>query len=190
MICHGFKGGIGTSSRRVITPMGTWTVGVLVQANHGRREDLTVRGVPVGRALKGFDMRISLGVPPIENGSIIVFVATDAPLLPHQLERVVRRVPLGVGRVGALGANSSGDIFLAFSTANPGAARRTRLAALEMLPNDALTPVFEATVQATEEAILNALVAGRTMEGIDGNTVHGLPGVEVQEILFEHGLLK
>ena len=145
MICHGFKGGIGTSSRKA----GGYTVGVLVQANYGGREDLTIAGVPVGRELEGHRMRLRFGEKESEDGSIIVVVATDAPLLPHQLERIARRVPLGIARVGGYGGNGSGDIFIAFSTANSGAARRRGIAKLDMLPNDALSPLFHATVHAT-----------------------------------------
>jgi L-aminopeptidase/D-esterase-like protein len=187
MICHGFKGGIGTASRR--TPNG-YTVGVLLQANHGGRETLTIAGVPVGKSLRGHPMKLRFGEPETESGSIIVVVATDAPLLPHQLKRIAQRVPIGIGRVGGVGGNSSGDIFVAFSTANPGAAERSGKVSLEMLPNDAITPLFEATAQAVEEAIVNALVAGRTMVGINGNTVPGLPHDEVLEILFEYGRVK
>jgi L-aminopeptidase/D-esterase-like protein len=187
MICHEFKGGIGTASRRLDNG---YTVGALVQANHGARRNLTLAGVPVGEHLLD-ELPIEMGTapPPPDTGSIIVIVATDAPLLPHQLKRLARRVPLGIGKVGAFGGQTSGDIFLAFSTANPGAANRTHTVDLTMLPNDLISPLFEATVQATEEAIVNALVAGRTMTGINGNTVYGLPQERVQEVLREYNRL-
>lgn len=183
MICHDFKGGIGTASRKVALASGACTIGILVQANHGDRQHLTVAGVPVGREITDLQP-----VAPTDDGdsggsSIIVVVATDAPLLPHQLKRLARRVPLGIGRVGGMGANSSGDIFIAFSTANPGAAQRTGLSKVDLLPNEQITPLFEATVYATEEAIVNALVAAETMSGIDGNTVHALPHDRLRQIL-------
>ena len=190
MICHGFKGGIGSASRKLPQNLGGYTVGVLVQANYGGREDLTIAGVPVGRELKGYRMELNFGARDDKNGSIIVVVATDAPLLPHQLKRVAQRVPLGVGKMGGVGGNTSGDIFVAFSTANRGAGNRRKKVTLEMLPNDAITPLFQATIQATEEAILNALVAGKTMVGINGSTVHRLPHDEVIELLHEHGRIK
>jgi L-aminopeptidase/D-esterase-like protein len=148
-----------------------------------------VAGVPVGREIA--DLLPEKKWPGAEgrDGSIIVVVATDAPLLPHQLKRVARRVSLGVGLVGGLGENGSGDLFLAFSTANPGAARRGGVRDLTMLSNDDLNPVFEATVQATEEAILNALVAAETMTGIDGNTVHALPHHRLREALKKYNRL-
>lgn len=178
MICHGFKGGIGTASRLVDvseSAVGTssekFSVGVLVQANHGRREDLTVAGV---RPTFG-DEREDPETASRESGSIVVVVATDAPLLPHQLARMARRVPMGIARVGATGANASGDIFIAFSTANPGAGARSGIRELKMLPNDVLDPIFRATVEAVEESIVNALVAARTMTGAAGRTVVSLP---------------
>ncbi len=181
MVCHGFKGGIGTASR--ILPDG-YTVGVLVQANHGARDYLTIAGVPVGQELSDWTPDTNSGT-----GSIIVVVATDAPLLPHQLKRLARRVPLGIGRVGGLGENTSGDIFLAFSTANRGVAARQGTAKVDMLPNDVLSPYFAATAEATEEAIVNALVAAKTMTGINGTTVHALPHDRVREILRKYNRL-
>ena len=184
MVCNSFKGGIGTSSRRV----GDYTVGVLVQCNYGRRPELLIAGVPVGQELLDW-------TPPGEPGgsgdgwefdglgSIIVVVATDAPLLPHQLKRLARRAPIGIGRMGGYGANSSGDIFIAFSTANGGAWSRGENTTVEMVSNDAISPLLLATAQATEEAITNAMVAGRTMVGRDGNMVPGLPHDEVRRIL-------
>lgn len=174
MVCFGFKGGTGTASRRC----GAYTVGVLVQANFGRRHQLTIAGAPVGRALP------EVKVPVCgEQGSIIVVVATDAPLLPHQLKRVARRAPLGLARTGGAAGNGSGDIMLAFSTANPGAARGGPSARVEMLANAELTAVFDAAIFATEEAILNAMVAAETMTGIDGVTVEALPHDRLREIL-------
>jgi D-aminopeptidase len=185
MVAHGFKGGIGTSSRT----SGRYLVGVLVQANYGTRESLTIAGVPVGREIVGAE-RQRAPVPPADrDGSIIVVVATDAPLLPHQLERLARRVPMGIARLGGTASNGSGDIFLAFSTANPGASADTGETSLTWLPNGDLTPLFEATVDATEEAIVNALVAAETMTGIDGNTAHALPVNQMRSILRKYGRL-
>lgn len=182
MVCHQFKGGIGTASR-VVELGDRFTVGVLVQANYGSRPNLTIAGVPVGREITDLLPVIGAQNRDHGSGSIIVVVATDAPLLPHQLKRVARRVPLGIARVGGVGANTSGDIFIAFSTANSGAAQRKGIAKLEMLPNDQMTPLFEATVQATEEAIVNALCAAETMTGINGNTVYALPPGRLIEVL-------
>lgn len=185
MVAHGFKGGIGTSSRT----SGRYTIGVLVQANYGTRESLTIAGVPVGREIVGADRRRAPAPPADRDGSIIVVVATDAPLLPHQLERLARRVPMGIARLGGTAANGSGDIFLAFSTANPGAAADTGETALTWVPNGDLTPFFEATVDATEEAIVNALVAAETMTGIDGNTAYALPTDQLRAILRKYNRL-
>ena len=193
MVCNSFKGGIGTSSRRV----GEYTVGVLVQCNYGRRPELLIAGVPVGQELLDWEPP-SQGVgglagaqrlPPEDVGSIIVVVATDAPLLPHQLKRLARRVPVGIGRMGGYGSNSSGDIFIAFSTANPQAWNREENTTVEMLPNDNISPILLATAQATEEAITNAMVAAETMVGRDGHVVHGLPHDEVRRILAKHDRL-
>ena len=190
MICHGFKGGIGTSSRKLDASAGGFTVGALVQANHGKRRHLTVAGVPVGRELTELPVEIHANAaPPPGTGSIIIVIATDAPLLPHQLKRLARRIPLGMTRVGAPGDNTSGDIFMAFSTANPGAAQRGSAVDVRMLSHDQLDPLFEATVQATEEAILNALIAAKTTIGINGNTAHALPHDRLQEILRTYGRL-
>ncbi len=183
MVAHGFKGGIGTSSRRVT---GGYTLGVLVQANYGVREQLTIAGVPVGRELRGAERERGAQPPADRDGSIIVVVATDAPLLPHQLERIARRVPMGIARLGGSASNGSGDIFIAFSTANPGAGASTGVTPLEWLPNGDLNPLFQATVEATEEAIVNALVAGRDMDGANGR-VFGLPLAQVQELLKRYG---
>lgn len=187
MICHGFKGGIGTASRRLTAEEGSYTVGVLVQANYGARRHLTISGVPVGQEIPDLLPEIHPGPPPLGAGSIIGVVATDAPLLPHQLKRMAQRVGLGVARLGGMGSNSSGDIFLAFSTANPGGWQRAEVAQVDLLPNDRITPLFEATIFATEEAIVNALVAARTMTGRNGNTVHALPHDRLQEALRKYG---
>lgn len=177
MVCFRFKGGIGTASR-VITIDGTdYTVGVLVQANFGRRSDLRIRGVPVGRQLsESYLPEEEKSVPPAPGGnSIICIIATDAPLLPHQLDRVAQRGAIGVARTGGTGKNSSGDFFLAFSTANPGAWKATSVYSAQALPNDSIDAVFDASIDATEEAILNALVAARTLTGREGNTVYEIP---------------
>ena len=188
MICHGFKGGIGTASRVVDCGEDAFTLGALVQANHGRRGNLTIAGVPVGREISDL-VPEPAGEPPGGGSSIIVVVGTDAPLLPHQLKRLARRVPIGIGRVGGYGSDSSGDIFIAYSTANPDAWRGHELQGLSMLPNRLMTPLFEATVQATEEAIVNALVAAETMVGADGNKVHALPHDRLREALAKYGRL-
>ncbi len=185
MICHGFKGGIGTSSRKVSIDNECYRVGVLVQANYGQRRTLTIAGVPVGREIT----ELMPHTGSRGDGSIIVVVATDAPLLPHQLKRLARRVPMGIARVGGLGNNSSGDIFVAFSTANRNAADNDDVVDVEMLPNEWMDDLFEATVQATEESIINALVAGRTMKGINGNTVYGIPHDRLQDVLREYNRL-
>jgi L-aminopeptidase/D-esterase-like protein len=179
MIAHSFKGGTGTASR--ITRAGH-TLGVLVQANYGGRSGFTVAGVPVGKEIP--DLLPNWDV--ITRGSIIVVVATDAPLVPQQLQRLAERVPLAIGRMGGLGTNGSGDIFLAFSTGNSGAWSGRPTASIEMLPNGDMNPLFEATVQATEEAILNAMVAAETMTGRDGLTAYALPHDRLQEVLRKY----
>jgi len=181
MICHQFKGGIGTASRLVSVAGTDYALGVLVQANYGSRETLTIAGLPVGEILT--DLMPEFRSTDSDTGSIIVVVATDAPLLPHQLKRLAQRVPMGIAKVGGYGANSSGDIFIAFSTANTGAAAREDVVHAEMLPNDAISPLFLATVQATEEAIVNAMVAAETMTGINGHTVHALPHDRLIDLL-------
>ncbi|RLT45564.1 MAG: S58 family peptidase [Chloroflexi bacterium] len=186
MICHGFKGGIGTASRRLTGAEGGYTVGVLVQANYGARRHLTIAGVPVGQEIPDLLPEVHAGPPPLGAGSIIGVVATDAPLLPHQLKRIAQRVGLGIARLGGMGANTSGDIFLAFSTANPGGWQRAEVAQVDLLPNDRITPFFEATVFAAEEAIVNALVAARTLTGRNGNTVHALPHDRLQAALEKY----
>lgn len=187
MVCHEFKGGIGTSSRRIEIEGRTYTLGVLVQANYGVREALTIAGVPVGKEIPDLMPEVhSFRFAP-GSGSIIVVLATDAPLLPHQLKRLAKRIGLGIGRVGGTGANSSGDLFVAFSTANPGAAGPGGISRAEFLPNSRNSPLFEATIQATEEAIVNALVAAKTMTGFNGNTVYALPHDRVKEIMRKYG---
>jgi D-aminopeptidase len=181
MVCHGFKGGIGTASRVVKTAVGEFRVGVLVQCNYGLRSQLRIAGIPVGAELEAHAGQS----PTAEHGSIIVVVATDAPLLPHQLKRVARRVPLALGRMGSVSGDSSGDIFLAFSTANAQVGGHA-IASVKSFPSAEITWLFEATVDATEEAIVNALIAGRTMTGVNGETVEGLPHDRVREILRKH----
>lgn len=201
MISYEFKGGIGTASRKLAADIGGYTVGALVQANHGIRRQLTIAGVPVGREIGG-GTRKSASLDALgpatasagETGSIIIVVATDAPLLPHQLKRLARRASLGLARTGSISGNGSGDIFLAFSTANVAAARaetspgemNPRPADVQALTNGAMTPLFESTVEATEEAIINALFAGETMTGRDDHVVEGLPAARVQEILKKY----
>jgi len=188
MVAHGFKGGTGTSSRKLDARGGGYTVGVLVQANYGRRQNLHIAGVPVGQEIT--DLLPERGKLNDGSGSIIVVAATDAPLLPHQLKRMATRIALGIGIVGGRGENSSGDIFVAFSTANPGAAQDSGITAVQMLPNDRINPLFNATVQATEEAIVNALVAAETMEGINGNKVYALPHDRLKEVMRKYNRLK
>jgi D-aminopeptidase len=183
MICNEFKGGIGTSSRVLDAKYGGYTVGVLVQCNYGMRSQLRIAGVPVGREIGEHTVRND------DVGSIIVVVATDAPLIPTQLKRVARRVSLGLGRDGSFSGDGSGDIFIAFSTANPGANRIKGVRQLEMLPNQQLNPIFLATVQATEEAIVNAMVAAKTMKGINDHEVIGLPRDRLREILKKYNRL-
>ena len=192
MMCLGFKGGTGTASRIVKVKDSTYTVGVLVQSNFGAKRNFTIAGVPVGQELKD-TMNYEFKAPPSYepgDGSIIVVVATDAPLLPHQLKRIAARVPLGVGIVGGRGENGSGDIFIAFSTANPTAFQRNEFTTLEELPNDRINPLFDATVQAVEEAIINAMVAAETMEGINGNKAYALPHKLVIEVLRKYNRVK
>jgi D-aminopeptidase len=188
MIAHGFKGGTGTSSRKLDVKEGGYTVGVLVQANYGRRALLSIAGVPVGKEMA--DLLPYEARPDIDQGSIIVVVATDAPLLPHQLERIVKRVSLGIGVVGGRGGNSSGDIFIAFSTANPEISKNEGIAHLEMLPNDQITPLFEATASATEEAIVNAMIAAETMEGVNGNKVYAIPHDRLIQVMKKYNRIK
>jgi D-aminopeptidase len=189
MICNGFKGGIGTSSRKVETKLGAFTVGVLVQCNYGSRRNLRIAGVPVGLEIPEDDAYANSAFAQEDRGSIIVVVATDAPLVAHQLKRLARRVSLGLGRNGSISGNGSGDIFIAFSTANSGAAKPDALAQITMLPNDQLNPVFSATVEATEEAIINAMVAAETMTGIENHKVIALPQDKLREALRKYNRL-
>ncbi len=183
MVCFELKGGIGTSSRRLEARHGGYTLGVLVQANFGLRRQLTVAGVPLGREITEGTFRDD------EAGSIIIVIATDAPLLPHQLDRLARRAAMGLARTGSVAMNGSGDLFVAFATANRGLALATSAVSATVLPNEAMNPLFTATVQATEEAIVNALVRGETMVGIDGHRVLGLPHDRLREVLARHGRL-
>ena len=183
MICNEFKGGVGTSSRVLSAKQGGYSVGVLVQCNYGEREQLRIAGVPVGREIPG---------PKIwdaDTGSIIVVVATDAPLIPTQLKRLARRVSLGVGRDGSYSGDGSGDFFLAFSTANPEAISVKGLRHITMLPNEKLDPLFLATVQATEEAVVNVMVAAESMTGINGHSVPALPHDKLREVLKKYNRL-
>jgi D-aminopeptidase len=195
MICYGFKGGIGTSSRVINKQAGGYTVGVLVQANHGGRSQLTISGVPVGKELTDTLGLIISGVttkqkpPEHEVGSIIIVLATDAPLLPHQIKRLAQRIPLGLTRTGAIGGNSSGDIFIAFSTANKDAFSNSAEKQVTTMSNETMNLLFTATIQATEEAIINALFAGETMEGIEGNKVYGVPKEKVVQIMKQFNRL-
>jgi len=196
MICHEFKGGTGTASRRV----GQWTVGALVQANYGRRMRLTVDGVPVGREVPVTEVpspwdeeeRLAGGPEP-GMGSIIAILATDAPMLPHQLERLAQRAGLGIARAGGAGEHSSGDIFLAFSTGNRGRLESYKTEAatapleVSMIPDGAISDLFWGAIEATEEAILNALVAAETMTGRDGITAHALDHGRLVEIMTTYG---
>ncbi|MFN2571694.1 MAG: P1 family peptidase [Gemmatimonadales bacterium] len=194
-ICNQFKGGIGTASRRLSVERGGYTVGVLVQCNYGGRGRLSIAGVPVGQEIP--DLLPCYDAPPEgerrcvsgESGSIIIVVATDAPLLPHQLKRIAKRAALGVGRLGGTGGNTSGDIFVAFSTANPGAAKPDANVSVTMVPNERITPLFEATIQATEEAIVNAMVAAQTMTGVDGLRVYALPHERLRSALRKYNRL-
>jgi len=183
MICNEFKGGIGTSSRVLDAKYSKYTVGVLVQCNYGYRSQLRIAGVPVGKEIPDHAARES------DIGSIIVVVATDAPLIPTQLKRMARKVSLGLGRDGSYSGDGSGDIFVAFSTANPGAADPKGVHDLKMLPNDRMDPLFLATVQATEEAVVNAMVAAETMKGINDFEVIGLPHDRLREVLRKYNRL-
>jgi D-aminopeptidase len=189
MICNGFKGGIGTSSRKLAAKDGGYTIGVLVQCNYGSRQNFRVAGIPVGREIPSEDPYAYAPGDITERGSIIVVIATDAPLLPHQLKRLARRVSLGLGRDGSISGNGSGDIFIAFSTANIGAAATDHLVDLKMVPNDMLNPVFAATVEATEESIINAMVAATSMTGIENHHVSALPHDHLRAILKKYNRL-
>ncbi len=198
MIAHGFKAGTGTASRVLDARFGGYTIGVLVQANYGARPLFSVAGVPVGREIT--DLQIKRGSQTADSGSkrtgegdgsIIVVLATDAPLLPHQLKRIAQRISLGVGKVGGRGENGSGDIFIAFSTANAAEfSKNEGVANISMLPNDRISMLFWATAEATEEAIINALVAADTMTGYKGNTVYALPHDRLREVLKKYNRLQ
>jgi D-aminopeptidase len=223
MNCNGFKGGTGTSSRRLEAGEGGWTVGVLVQCNYGTRSELRIAGVAVGREITGYEPCVARRLDPPqrnaagqpiavcdrpsggaaalredpEQGSIIVVVATDAPLTPDQLERIVKRVSLGMGRLGSIHGNGSGDIFIAFSTANRGAddgnsatAAAAAPAAIARVPGNRVDPLFLATVRATEEAIVNAMVAAETMTGADYHRRYAIPHDQLRSILKAHGVLR
>ena len=211
MVCHEFKGGIGTASRVVNAEEGGWSVGVLVQANYGRREWLRVDGVPVGEAIPRTELssahdgadaidaaraaaasRIGRGGPRRETGSIIILVATDAPLLPHQCERLAQRAGLGLARVGSTAGNYSGDLFLAWATGNRGlpvqsGEHGSQTVDVRMVADRVMDPLFDATIEATEEAIVNALVAATTMVGRDGVTAHALPHDRLLETMARYG---
>ena len=194
MICYGFKGGIGTASRVLSKEDGGYTVGVLVQCNCGRRPELTIAGVPVGKEIT--EGASYPGLPPLkvptgsetqgDKGSIIIVIATDAPLLPGQLKRIARRATMGLARTGSVSGNSSGDIFLAFSTANAHADSDPGPNTVQTVSNDRITPLFTATVEATEEAIVNAMVGAKTMTGVDGHTAVALPHAKLQEVLKKY----
>jgi L-aminopeptidase/D-esterase-like protein len=215
MGCNGFKGGIGTSSRVLPAAQGGYTIGVLVQCNYGG--DLRILGVPIRSEITDLGQCTVLSQPlsrpwtrqippcPVSGGarsasvaaddnegrgSIVVIVATDAPLLPHQLERIAKRVGMGLGRLGSWAGNSSGDLFLAFSTANAGAARPDGTPSVTMLPNDRINPLFQATIDATEEAVVNAMLAAQTMTGVDGIRLFGLPGDRVVAALKKYNRMK
>jgi D-aminopeptidase len=195
MICNEFKGGIGSSSRVLDAKAGGYSVGVLVQCNYGRRDQLRIAGVPVGKEIPerpayGEDESARSAIGGNDVGSIIVVVATDAPLIPTQLKRVAKKVSLGLGRNGSYSGDGSGDIFLAFSTANSGAVGTKGLHPLTMLPNDSLDPIFLATVQATEEAVINAMVAAETMKGIDNHEVIALPHDRLRQVLKKYNRLE
>lgn len=180
MICNEFKGGVGTSSRVLTKKEGGYTVGVLAQCNYGDRNELRIAGIPVGREISGSK------IWDRDTGSIIVVVATDAPLIPTQLKRLARRVALGLGRDGSYSGDGSGDLFVAFSTANPRAIDPKGVRQIAMLPNGSLDPLFLATVQATEEAVVNAMVAAEDMKGINDHFVPALPHDELVRVLRKY----
>jgi L-aminopeptidase/D-esterase-like protein len=189
MICNEFKGGIGTSSRKFEIKGASYTIGVLVQCNYGVRPNLRVAGVPVGREIPEEAAYSSHSFGEVDRGSIIVVVATDAPLVSHQLKRLARRVSLGLGRNGTISGNGSGDIFIAFSTANSGAAAADHVVDLKMIPNDLMEAAFASTVHATEEAVINAMVAAETMTGIENHKVIALPHERLREVLKKYNRL-
>lgn len=192
MLCYEFKGGTGTSSRKLLDRVGGWTVGALVQSNFGRRFQLTIAGAPVGQHLKGHTLW-PIGENPFhqDEGSLIVILATDAPLLPHQLKRLAKRAALGMARTGSMGGNGSGDIFLAFSTANPTAAHGDErgVSTIQAVANDHLDPLLFASVLATEEAIINSMIAAETMNGHNGISASALSHDELIGILKQYNRL-
>jgi len=183
MIGYGWKGGIGTASRRLDRKAGGYTLGILVQLNCGRPHELRIAGVPVGEELRPGHDQFSTQ----ELGSIIIVAATDAPLMPHQLKRIARRLTMGLARTGSVSGNGSGDLFIALSTANHASRRRFDVESVKMLRNSRMDPLFTAVVQATEEAIVNALVAARTMVGINGYRVEALPHARLAEVMRKYG---
>jgi D-aminopeptidase len=221
MNCNGFKGGTGTSSRTLAATEGGWTLGVLVQCNYGSRSEVRIAGIPVGREIKGYEPCVAQRLdPPLTNfngqpvplcdtpasgepliedpeqGSIIVVVATDAPVTPDQLKRIVKRVTLGMGRLGSTHGNGSGDIFMAFSTANPNAddgnssrGRPGAATTIQRIQANQIEPLFLATVRATEEAIVNAMIGAETMTGGDYQRRYAIPHDQLREILKRHGVL-
>lgn len=186
MQCHDFKGGTGTASRIVTVGKDTYTVGVLVQANHGVRQYFEIMGIPMADLITGADAVYNTFQPKAGTGSVIAAVATDAPLLPVQLSKICRRIPLGLNKMGAGYENGSGDIFIAFSTANEGAYTMEKTT-IEILGDELMDPLYKATAECVEEAVLNAMFAAETMEGIGGNILHALPQDQVIKILTEHG---
>ena len=185
MVCHQFKGGTGTASRKVTTGVGEYTLGVLVQANHGLREELTVKGIPLGKEITDLMPDFPSRAPKAGSGSIIVIFATDAPFLPWQLSKIARRASMGIGRLGGGNHTSSGDIFLAFSTANENAFTHTQ-SQVDYMGDDQIDPFYIAATQATEEAIMNALVSAETLAGRNCNTAYALPHDRVKEILCRY----
>jgi L-aminopeptidase/D-esterase-like protein len=223
MNCNGFKGGTGTSSRKLPVDQGGYTVGVLVQCNYGRRSELRIAGIPVGREITGYEPCVAKALdPPVrmtngelapicaqqvslkksipeeaEQGSIIVVVATDAPLTPDQLKRIAKRVSLGLGRMGSIHGNGSGDIFIAFSTANPGAdsgnstaSNQAAVSNIKRLISERMDVLFAATIQATEEAITNAMIAAETMTGADYWRSYAIPHNQLRDVLRKHNRLQ
>lgn len=193
MMSFGFKGGTGTSSRIIQIKDTSYTVGAIVQSNFGIKKNLTIAGIPMGMELKDFESSVFNGPPTSGrqegDGSIIVVIATDAPLLPHQLKRIAQRVTIGIGAVGGRGANGSGEIFLAFSTANKNAFSRNENTQIETISNDQMTPLFEATVQVVEESIINAMVAAETMDGVNNNKAFALPHGLIVDALRKYNRL-
>lgn len=193
MLCYEFKGGTGTSSRKIPAKLGGWTVGALAQTNFGRRFQLSIAGVPVGQHLKDNTIWTS-GESPFkqDDGSLIVVIATDAPLLPHQLKRLAKRASLGMARTGSLGGNGSGDIFIAFSTANPDAAvgDQNGLSSIHSLSNNFIDPILMSSVYATEEAIINSIIAAEDMTGHKGVSAKALPHDELKKILKDYNRLQ